>query len=136
MPFFREPNKVKPGLAQNRLYIAVTLMICFIAMIFLGLSTASIFRSRAGYISESHIKSKAQAQLMGENTSGIIYTVDFALLSICSLIKSQVDQPRLPPAIWEFIKTETKYLPQVRDFFSWMKQERSLTAPETPKSPH
>jgi hypothetical protein len=117
MPFFRETDKLKPGLVQNRLYIAVTVLICFIAMIFLGLSTASIFRSRTAYISESHIKSKAQAQLMGENTSGIIYTVDFALLSICSLIKSQVDQPGLPPALWDFIKTETKYLPQVRDVF-------------------
>lgn len=108
---------MKSGLTQDRLYISTTVLIVFIAVTFLGLSTASIFRNRNSYINESHIKSQAQAQLMGENTSGIINTVDFALLSICSLIKSQADQPYLPPSIWEFIKTETKYLPQVRDVF-------------------
>ena len=117
MPCLKETDKLKSDLTQDRFYISIIVLILFIAVTFLGLSTASIFRSRTAYISESHIKSKAQAQLMGENTSGIIYTVDFALLSICSLIKSQVDQPSLPPAIWEFIKTETKYLPQVRDVF-------------------
>nr|NJM02916.1 hypothetical protein [Desulfobacula sp.] len=109
---------MKSGLTQDRLYISITVLILFIALAFLGFSTASIFRNRNSYINESHIKSKAQAQLMGENTSGIIYTVDFALLSICSLIKSQVDPPHLPPATWEFIKTETRYLPQIRDVFS------------------
>jgi hypothetical protein len=117
MPFLKETGELKPGPAQNRLYIFISVLIFFIAMTFLGLSAASIFRNRNSYISESHIKSKAQAQLMGENTSGIIYTVDFALLSICSLIKSQTDQHRFPPSIWEHIKTETKYLPQVRDVF-------------------
>ncbi len=71
---------------------------------------------------------------MGENTSGIIYTVDFALLSICSLIKSQADQPHLPPSIWEFIKTETKYLPQVRDvFFLNEKGEVAYSTGDSPK---
>src|SRR3989339_829219 len=117
MLFLKETDELKPGLTQDRLYIAITILILFIAVTFLGLSTASIFRNRSSYLNESHIKSKAQAQLMGENTSGIIYTVDFALLSVCALIKSQADQPHLPSSIWEFIKTETKYLPQVRDVF-------------------
>ena len=117
MLFLKETDELKPGLTQDRLYISITVLILFIALTFLGLSTASIFRNRNSYINESHIKSKAQAQIMGENTSGIIYTVDFALLSICSLIKSQADKPHLPPSIWELIKMETKYLPQVRDVF-------------------
>lgn len=117
MLFLKETDELKSGLTQDRLYIFTTVLIVFIAVTFLGLSTASIFRNRNSYINESHIKSKAQAQLMGENTSGIINTVDFALLSICSLIKSQNDKPPLPPSIWEFIKTETKYLPQVLDVF-------------------
>lgn len=135
MLFLKETDKLKSDLIQDRLFIAITVLILFIAVTVLGLSTASIFRNRNSYINESHIKSKAQAQLMGENTSGIIYTADFALLSVCALIKSQADQPHLPASIWEFIKTETKYLPQVRDVFFMNEKGEVVYSTGDPKKP-
>jgi hypothetical protein len=104
------------GLFQDRLFMPIMVLICIIAVCFLGLSAASIMRNRDHHINESITKSMTRARLAGENIAGRMYTVDFALLSAASMIKSQVDNDGvIRPDTIAFIKQEITYLPQIRD---------------------
>jgi hypothetical protein len=106
---------MKTGSKQDRLNIWIIILLFIVAAGFLGLSAASIYRNSHNHINESIIKSKTQAQLLGENTSSMIYTVDFALLSFCSMIKNEPDSTGITPSLLAFIKAETTYLPQIQN---------------------
>jgi hypothetical protein len=103
------------GIFQDRLFMPIMVLICIVAICFLGLSTASILRNRDHHVNESIIKSRTWARLAGEHIAGSIYTVDFALLSATSMIKSRADNDRVSPDTIAFIKQEITYLPQIRD---------------------
>ncbi len=109
-------NKTTSDLPENKLFIPVIALILILGITFLVVNTTTIYRNRKSYINESRIKSKAQAQLMGENIYNMIYTVDFALLSVGSMIEDQSDDKKgsLSKA-FRFIETEIKFLPQVEN---------------------
>lgn len=65
----------------------LVVLLVFIGLIFFGMSAASILRNRTTFISQAYTTSKAQAQLLGENTSSMIYAVDMLLLSIASMFE-------------------------------------------------
>lgn len=105
------------ALFRDRMFIPILLMICLIAAGFLALSAASILRNRAQHLSENTIKSRTQAQVLGENISGMLYTVDYALLAAASMIKN-LDKPineGFSPEASAFIKEEITFLPRIRD---------------------
>ena len=102
---------------KKKSYAAVVALLCAVALIFIGLSIFSIFRNRQSYLNEARIKSGAQAQLLTENTAGVIYAVDLLLLSIRSMVGAhKPDEARIlsiPTA--QFIEAELRFLPQIRD---------------------
>jgi hypothetical protein len=102
---------------RDRMFMPITVMICMIAAGFLVLSAASILRNRAQHLSEGMIKSRTQAQVLGESISGMLYTVDYALLAAASMIKNQnkpIDDG-FSPETSAFIKEEITFLPRIRD---------------------
>ena len=109
-------NKTKPGWLDDKFFLLVVALIFVLGVTFLYVNTAAIYRNRESYINESRIKSKAQAQLLGENTYGMLYTVDFALLSLASIIARQSDDREgFFSTAFQFVEPEIKFLPQVRN---------------------
>ncbi len=107
---------INTGLFQDRLFKPIMVLICILAVFFLGMSAASILRNRYHHVNESITRAMTQARLAGENIAGRTYTVDFALLSSASMIKSLVDNDGIvSPDTIAFIKQEITYLPQIRD---------------------
>ena len=95
----------------------LTVLWIILAMIFLGLSAASIIRNRVTYIKQSTTKSKAQAQLLGENTAGMLYTVDYFLLSVASMVQheSAYGATITPSALLALVRKESRILPQIEN---------------------
>ncbi len=124
---------INTGLFQDRLFKPIMVLICILAVFFLGLSAASILRNRYHHINESITRSMTQARLAGENIASRTYTVDFALLSSASMIKSQVDKDEIiSPDTIAFIKQEITYLPQIRDIvFTHADGDKELRIRET-----
>ncbi len=105
-----------PQIPQDRLFIPTIVLICLIALIFSGLSIFSILQNKNIYLNEARTKSKAQAQLLGENASSLIYNVDVTLLLIRSMVKNQpVPKGKLPVSIDYFIKSQSRFLPQINN---------------------
>jgi hypothetical protein len=104
-------------LYRDRLFMPILVLICLIAAGFLALSAASILRNRAQHLNESIIKSRTQAQVLGETISGMLYTVDYALLTAAAMIKNQDDSidDGFSPETSAFIKEEITFLPRIRD---------------------
>jgi hypothetical protein len=102
---------------RDRMFMPIIVMTCAIAAGFLALSAASILRNRAQHLNEGMIKSRTQAQVLGESISGMLYTVDYALLAAASMIKNQNNpiEEGFSPETSAFIKEEFTFLPRVRD---------------------
>lgn len=95
--------------------IAVTLF-CAVVIIFTTLSIFSIFRNRQSYLNEARIKSIAQAKLLAENSTSVIYAVDLMLLPLRSVIQHQSNLNHLLSidAI-KIFEPELRLLPQIKD---------------------
>ncbi|MCA1793557.1 MAG: hypothetical protein LC660_06725, partial [Desulfobacteraceae bacterium] len=106
---------MKKDIFQDSLTIPIIILICCIGAGFLGLSAVSIYRNLNNHVHAAIIKSKTQAQLVGENTSSMISTVDFALLSFCSMAGNESENQAVSPAVFAFIKKEIAYLPQLQN---------------------
>lgn len=102
--------------SKEKSFVVVVALLCSVAIIFIGLSIFSIFRNRQSYLNEARIKSRAQAQLLAENSAGVIYAVDLTLLSLRSMIRHQGSVSRLfsITAVQNF-ETELRFLPQIKD---------------------
>ncbi|SLM28026.1 membrane hypothetical protein [Desulfamplus magnetovallimortis] len=115
-----------PILKENKFYLPIVVStIAIAAAVFFTISATSILRNKKSYINESHIKSKAQAQLLGENASSVLYTADFTLLSISSIIGSQCDEDRVTvsPSAESFITNEVTFLPHIKNLILLDSQE-------------
>ena len=80
------------------------------------LSISAIFKSKQAIINESQIRSKAQAQLLGENTANLIYAADESMISISSIIAQKLGGNKvLQPEQLNFIQAHILFLPQVQN---------------------
>jgi len=86
-----------------------------VALALLCLSTYFILKSRSSTLSEFRLKSKSQAQLLGENTAGLIHAVDVSLLSARALAQSAPSETIAFSLIAESVKKESRLLPQVEN---------------------
>ncbi len=102
---------------RDRMFIPILVLICIIAAGFLALSAASILRNRVQHLDEGIIKARTQAQVLGENISGMLYTVDYALLTAAAMIKNQDDpiDDGFSPETSAVIKENVIFLPGIRD---------------------
>lgn len=122
-------------LPKEKSYVPVVVLISCVAVGFIGLSIFSILRNRQSYLNEARIKSKAQAQLLAENTSGAIYAADLTLLSLRSMVRHQDSDIRSLsiPAV-QFIESELKFLPQIKNIvFLDSKGEVNYSSAESKK---
>jgi hypothetical protein len=102
--------------SKEKSFVVVVALLCSIAIIFIGLSIFSIFRNRQSYLNEARIRSRAQAQLLAENSASVIYAVDLTLLSLRSMIRQQSNVSRLPSiTAVQIFETELRFLPQIKD---------------------
>ncbi len=109
-------NNIKSALPEDKFFVLVVVLIVILGITFLGVNATVIYRNRESYINESGIKSQAQAQLLGENTYSMLYTVDFALLSVASIVERQSDYPEgFFSAAFRFVEREIKFLPQIEN---------------------
>jgi len=125
-----------PPSSSDRTSLLVLIMACIVALALLGLSTYFILKSRATYLSEVKLKSKSQAQLLGENTASLIHAVDVSLLSARALAQSAQSDTKAYALILESVKKESRLLPQLKNlvfldagghsFFSLNDQEMIL----------
>ena len=78
----------------------------------------AIFRNRQNYLNEARIKSIAQAQLLAENSTGVISSVDLMLLPLRAVIQHQSNPGQLLAidAI-KIFEPELRLLPQIKDVF-------------------
>jgi len=103
---------------RSRLQIFITLLFCIIGLTFFGLSTASIYRNRIHHIQEARVKSRSQAQLLGENTASLIYAADLSLLSFCSIISDETgENAQILPSSFDLLTSQLIYLPQIQEVF-------------------
>ncbi|WP_022666180.1 PAS domain S-box protein [Desulfospira joergensenii] len=116
-----------PPLPKERSYIYIIALIWLVILIFVIFSGVTIFRDREIYIDTSHTKSKSQAQLLGENTSSVLYGVDLTLLSILSNLE-HLNKPdtRVPKAIAKTIKDRSMFLPQIKNIVLWNAEKKVL----------
>jgi len=106
------------SLPKDRSFFSVIFLVIAIAVVFIVYSFFSILRNKNNSLNASRIKSKAQAQLLGENNSNIFYTVDLTLLSIRSLTTGQQQGSEfLPKATVRFIQSESVFLPQIDNIY-------------------
>lgn len=102
-----------PQMPKDRLFIATIALVCLIVCIFSGFILFSIIKGKETYLSDAVTRSKAQAQMLGENASSLMYDVDVTLLLIRSMVKNQkISAGSLPDSIQQFIKTQLKFTPQ------------------------
>nr|WP_319494250.1 hypothetical protein [uncultured Desulfobacter sp.] len=110
-------HRIFPMSTGKSFEIAVALF-CAVVIIFTTLSIFSIFRNRQNYLNEGRIKSIAQAQLLAENSTSVIYAVDLMLLPLRSVIQHQSNLNHLLSidAI-KIFEPELRLLPQIKDVF-------------------
>ena len=109
-------NNNKSALPEDKFFVPVVVLICILGIMFLCVNTTVIYRNRESHINGSRMKSKAQAQLLGENTYSMLYTVDFTLLSLASIIERQSDYRKgFFGAAFRLVETEIKFLPQIQN---------------------
>ena len=101
---------------KNKSFGVVVALFCFIVIVFISLSVFSIFRNRQSYLNEARIRSIAQAQLLSENSTGVLYAVDLMLLPLCSIIQHQSNLGQLHSidAI-KLFEPKLRLLPQIQD---------------------
>ncbi|MHB8830100.1 MAG: PDC sensor domain-containing protein [Syntrophales bacterium] len=105
-----------PRIPKDRFYFPTVALVFFIAFILSGLSIFSTLKNKNIYLNETIIKSRAQAQLLGENASSLIYNVDLTLLSIQAMLRNQnMNNGSFPVSIENFMKSQIKFLPQVNN---------------------
>jgi hypothetical protein len=101
---------------KEKSFTVVVVLLCSAGLIFAGLNIWSIFRNRESYFNEALIKSSAQAQLLAENSAGVIYGVDLMLLSIRSiLLHEQGQDPLRTLPVAQMIEEELRFLPQISE---------------------
>ncbi|WP_157237772.1 hypothetical protein [Desulfobacter curvatus] len=104
--------------SKGKAFETVVALFCFVVIIFVTLSIFSIFRNRQSYLNEARIRSIAQAQLLAENSTSVLYAVDLMLLPLRSIIQHQSNLSHLPSidadAI-EIFEPELRLLPQIKD---------------------
>ena len=102
--------------SKEKSFVAVVALLCSVVIIFIGLSVLQIFRNKQSYLNEAHIRSRAQAQLLAENSASVIYAADLTLLSLRSMIQQQSSVSRLLSiTAVQIFKTELRFLPQIKD---------------------
>ena len=115
------------SLPQEKSYIYIIALIWIVIIIFVLFSVLTIFRNKNIYFNTPHTKSKAQAQLLGENTSSVLYSVDLTLLSILLRIKLQAIQDKpVPETMVESIKTQSMFLPQIRNIILFNAEKKII----------
>ncbi len=103
-------------LPKEKTYSYIIALIGFVITVFVVYSVLTIFRDKHIYLNASRTKSMAQAQLLGENTSSVIYSVDLTLLSILSQIEFQnKHNGTIPEKLAESIKKQIVFLPQIQN---------------------
>ena len=101
--------------SQEKPFVAVVALLCSVGIIFIGLSLLSIFRNKQSYLNEARIRSRAQTQLLAENSASVINAVDLTLLSLRSMIRHQSSvSGLLPITAVQIFETEFRLLPQVK----------------------
>ena len=96
-------------------FFPIISVIWFMLLIVVILSIQAGYNNRKIYISATHTKSKAIAQLLGENTSGILHNVDLTLLSVLEKIeKENPDDPYVRETIIQSINRQFRFLPQIK----------------------
>ena len=104
-----------PPSPSDKISLLIIVMACIVALALLGLSTYFILKSRATYLGEFKLKSKSQAQLLGENTASLIHAVDVSLLSAKALAQSARSDATAFALIEESVKKESRLLPQLEN---------------------
>lgn len=115
------------SLPKEKSYIYIIALIWIVIIVFVLFSVLTIFRNKNIYLNISHTKSKAQAQLLGENTSSVLYSVDLTLLSVLSRIEHQAVQDKtVPETIVELIKTQSMFLPQIKNIILFNAEKKII----------
>lgn len=102
--------------SKGKSFETVVALFCVIVIVFISLSVFSIFRNRQSYLNEARIRSIAQAQLLAENSTSVLYAVDLMLLQLRSIIQHQSNLSQLPfiDAI-KIFEPELRLLSQIKD---------------------
>jgi signal transduction histidine kinase/DNA-binding response OmpR family regulator len=106
---------VKLSLPKDRTYLLVGIILNLLTALIIG-SVFVMLRHKQQDLQSARIKSKAQAQLLGENASSALYAVDVTLLAVRSLLAVQPNTGTLPdPALTEFLRARLLVLPQIKN---------------------
>lgn len=102
--------------SKEKSFKTVVVLFCSVVIIFISLSIFSIFRNRQNYLHEARVRSIAQAQLLAENSTSVLYAVDLMLLPLRSIIQHQSNLNHLLSiGAIEIFEPELRLLPQITD---------------------
>lgn len=102
--------------SKSKSFRTVVALFCSVVMIFVCLSVFSIFRNRQSYLNEARIRSIAQAQLLAENSTSVLYAVDLMFLPLLSIIQHQSSLCHLLSIdVMEMFEPELRLLPQINN---------------------
>ena len=100
---------------KERDYITIGILACLI-FAFVFLSVLSLWRDQENHLKTYHLKSKTQAQLLGENASAALYNANLVLHSARSIAASNdTSQKSLTENTIRFLQSELPFLPQIEN---------------------
>lgn len=92
----------------------IVVLICLAIAIIAGLTISSLYREKQRYLQASNIKTSAQAQLLGESATSVLYDVDLTLLATKHLLENEtVETATFPQSVQHFILAQMRFLPQM-----------------------